>query len=210
MIDRSGFEIDPIINIPPKNARLSEPFHLGNGIVVRMLIEDNDPRLKMALEINENTSIDAISKNRAVIKKFLRDLIVIQGSDLNLNYLQTLADINDWHEHNQGLGWGRLSFVLNYLALALILYNYDESKKMEGRSLSVADTKSLTEISIVEPITLLNAGGYILYTLFIAFNILPNLFDSFVRKANHELIKVMNCLLEFRMALLIQKWSGKP
>jgi hypothetical protein len=183
----SGFEIDPTINIPPKNARLSEPFHLGNGIVVRMLIEDNDPRLKMVLEINENTSFDAISKNRKFIKKFFRDLIDIQGSDLNLGYIQALADINDWHEQNQGLGWGRLSFVLNYLSLALILFNYDERKKMQGRSQPSTDTKSLLSIGISEPINLLNVGGYTLYTLFIAFKLPPESFDEFTRDTYHLL-----------------------
>jgi len=173
----SRFDADHDSTIPPKNAWLSERFDLGNGIILRMVIEDIDPRIKMVLEINETTSIDVISNNRATIKKYLQDLVILQGSDLNLKYLRTLVDVDEWHK-NHRLGWTRLSYILNYLTLALLLYNFDERKKLEEKGQLSTDLGDLERINITEPKNLLTAGGLAIYGLFIAFNLTPGLYDQ--------------------------------
>jgi hypothetical protein len=111
---------------PPKNAYIFPPEEIADGVVFRLIVEDNN-RIQMVLVIDENTDFEYINQHRKEIKGSLKFINEKQGSDLNKNYVDSIIGLSKWHD--EGIGWNRLTRLLNYLCVVETIYSYEKFKQ---------------------------------------------------------------------------------
>jgi len=166
----------------PKNAYISKPESIADGVVVRMLLEDGVPRMQVVLVIGEYTNFDSISRNRTAIKDLFRFLNSQQGNDLNYKYMDNLYALIQWHE--EGISWGKVTTILNYLGFALTLGAYDESQNMGEPATKLGESQDL----ISDPSFVASFGGVGLMYIFLALRMTLEDFNSWMEQG-YECLK---------------------
>jgi hypothetical protein len=167
----------------PKNAYISKSESIADGVVVRMLLEDGEPRIQMVLVIDRNTNYDSISQNRKNIKFLLNHLDNNQGSDLNIDYKENLYGLLQWHE--EGFGRGRLVMILNYLCIGLTYSAYDSSQNEGEPKMKLNESQEL----ISDPSFISSFGGYGLLCIFFALGKTWEDFNSWMEQGYENLSK---------------------
>jgi hypothetical protein len=157
----------------PKTVFISDPINLEDGIVIRLLREDGLYRDQMLLVIDEYTNFDSINLNRKVIKDFFKFLERIEGSDLNYKHKEYLFALLQWHE--QGISWGKMTVILNYLGYALTYCAYIEKNDIHGE-ISEEMRKTISEPSFVASL-----GGAGLIFIFLALGMTFYEFNSWMK-----------------------------
>jgi len=156
-----------------KDAAISGPINIADGVAVRMLIEldplrrnieSYKPRVQIVLEINENTNFDSINKNRKKLKGLLRNLDKYQGSNLGVEQMENLYGIVQWHEEK--ISWGKLTMILNYLGFALTFAAYDERQTVESLEIHGESQDLISKLRFV-----ISFGGIWLRSIFSALGI---------------------------------------
>jgi hypothetical protein len=138
-----------------KDAAISEPINIADGVAVRMLIELEShikiegykPRIQLVLVINEDTHFDSINRNRKKLKEILRNLDKDQGSIIGIEQMENRYGIVQWRE--EGISWGRLTMILNYLSFALTLAAYDERHMGESLEMIGGSQKIIGKLRLV-------------------------------------------------------------
>lgn len=153
------------------NAIVSQPQYIAEGVAVRKLIEFDprlmkiegyEPRVQIVLDINENTNFDSINRNRKKFKELLRYLGQYQGSNLGFKQMENLYGIVQWRE--EGISWGKLTKILNYLAFALTFAAYDE--RQMGESVKIIGKSQ--DLPLSDMRFVFNFGGVWLWTIYSA------------------------------------------
>jgi hypothetical protein len=167
----------------PKNAFISEPKNIADGVSVRMLLENGVQRIQMVLVIDEYTNFDSINRNRKEIKFILNKINSKQGMDLNVKYKQILYALIQWRE--EGISWGKLTMILNYLGFALIYDAYNESLN-KGEPVMILDE---TQDLISNPSFIASFGGTGICPIFLSLGMTFFEFNSWIKKGYEYLAK---------------------
>ncbi len=112
------------------NALVSQPYNLPEGLKVHTIVKTSnidEPKIMIALIIDENTTLTQVIKNFPAIVEFRKVLVSKIGSDPNVNYSDLLL-FNLDQLHKQGMSWHSLSKLMNYKALASICCDFQERK----------------------------------------------------------------------------------
>jgi hypothetical protein len=113
------------------NAFVTEEHYLSTGISARILVEYDihQRRPQLVIVVNDDTAKQHVIDAWDEIQFYLKRLVKIIGSDLNINYDNVLLNVHQMHE--RGLGYGEIAKILNYRSLALICCAYYSGESLD-------------------------------------------------------------------------------
>jgi hypothetical protein len=132
---RPDSEWTPLGDFPPVNARVSEAFELGLGLVCRAIEMPTTAGLpvhvELVLVIDEKTDFERVSKYRLRLRRLSRSINRAEGSDLIAQHLLFVVDAYHWRKEQ--MAWSTMAKLLNYIALALMLSAHGGNRKLAGQ-----------------------------------------------------------------------------